>query len=425
MAGVYSVSQITAYIKHMFEQDFALNRVSVKGEVSNCKYHSSGHLYFTLKDASGAIACIMFAGSRKAGDVRLRDGMQIIAKGSVRVYERDGNYHLYVTELTDDGVGQLYRMFEERKRELEEMGMFDVRYKKPIPRYAKTIGIVTSATGAAIRDIMNVSARRNPYVQLILCPAQVQGPGAAAEIVRAIETLDELHPDCMIIGRGGGSIEDLWAFNEEAVAYAIFQCDTPVISAVGHETDFTIADFAADLRAPTPSAAAELAVFDFAQFYGGLEQVRDRLIRLEEAKLQDARARADKSLLRLKLLHPGVQLEKKRETVSQVRAALVGKMEQEIQKYRYQLGLKAQRLQALSPLSRLESGYALVTDFAGKPVLSAGQLSARETIRLYMKDGIVQASVQETAPADWHVRKKENADRGNQNGEKAAKGTKG
>ena len=399
MAGVYSVSQITAYIKHMFEQDFALNRVSVKGEVSNCKYHSSGHLYFTLKDASGAIACIMFAGSRKAGDVRLRDGMQIIAKGSVRVYERDGNYHLYVTELTDDGVGQLYRMFEERKRELEEMGMFDVRYKKPIPRYAKTIGIVTSATGAAIRDIMNVSARRNPYVQLILCPAQVQGPGAAAEIVRA--------------------------FNEEAVAYAIFQCDTPVISAVGHETDFTIADFAADLRAPTPSAAAELAVFDFAQFYGGLEQVRDRLIRLEEAKLQDARARADKSLLRLKLLHPGVQLEKKRETVSQVRAALIGKMEQEIQKYRYQLGLKAQRLQALSPLSRLESGYALVTDFAGKPVLSAGQLSARETIRLYMKDGIVQASVQETAPADWHVRKKGNADRGNQNGEKAAKGTKG
>lgn len=269
MASVYSVSQVNTYIKNMFAQDFALNRIQVKGEVSNLKYHTSGHIYFTLKDGGSALAAVMFAGRRAAGlKFRMQEGQQVIVRGSIEVYERDGRYQLYAKEIEPDGTGDLYRRFVELRDRLEEMGMFAGEYKQPIPRYARTVGIVTASTGAAIRDIMNISARRNPYVQLVLFPAQVQGEGAVPSIVKGIEVLDRMGLDVIIVGRGGGSIEDLWAFNEEAVARAIFACRTPVISAVGHETDVTIADYVADLRAPTPSAAAELAVFDYAQFEG-------------------------------------------------------------------------------------------------------------------------------------------------------------
>lgn len=253
MKNVYSVGQINTYIKNMFAQDFMLNRVSIKGEVSNCKYHSSGHIYFTLKDASGTIAAIMFAGNRRNGlKFAMKEGDKVVVTGSVEVYERDGKYQLYAREIELDGAGNLYLKFEALKRELEEMGMFAPEYKKPIPRYAKRVGIVTAATGAAVQDIRNIAARRNPYVQLILYPAQVQGDGAVPSIINGIHALDALGVDVMIVGRGGGSIEDLWAFNEEAVARAIFECETPVISAVGHETDTTIADYVADMRAPTP-----------------------------------------------------------------------------------------------------------------------------------------------------------------------------
>lgn len=393
MASVYTVSQITAYIKHMFEQDFALNRVSVKGEVSNCKYHSSGHLYFTLKDVSGAIGCIMFAGLRKSTDVILRDGMQVIARGSIRVYERDGRYNLYVSELTADGIGELYRMFEERKRALEEMGMFAPEYKKPIPGYVRTVGIVTASTGAAVRDIMNISARRNPYVQLILYPAQVQGIGAAESIVRGIETLDRMGLDCLIVGRGGGSIEDLWAFNEESVARAIFQCDTPVISAVGHETDFTIADFAADLRAPTPSAAAELAVFDYGQFQSRLADTRARMEQALLRRLEETAGRVNQSMLRLQLLHPGSRLMKSREKLAGMSAQMTALMEQEIRRYRYLLEIRAQKLQSVSPLHRLSGGYALVTDGTDTPVEGIDSLPDSGIIRIHMRDGIAEARV--------------------------------
>ena len=226
MAGVYSVSQVNAYIKNMFAQDFALNRISVKGEVSNCKYHTSGHIYFTLKDGLGAMQAVMFASRRKGLTFRLEEGQQVVVKGSIEVYERDGRYQLYASEITLDGTGDLFRRFEKLRNELEEMGMFSPEYKTPIPKYAKTVGIVTASTGAAIRDIINISGRRNPYVQLVLCPALVQGAGAAPSIVRAIQTLDALHLDVLIVGRGGGSIEDLWAFNEESVARAIFACRT-------------------------------------------------------------------------------------------------------------------------------------------------------------------------------------------------------
>ncbi|MEE1028878.1 MAG: exodeoxyribonuclease VII large subunit, partial [Agathobacter sp.] len=261
--NVYTVGQVNNYIKNMFAQDFLLHRISIKGEVSNCKYHSSGHIYFTLKDSAGTISAIMFAGNRRGLNFQMKEGDKVIVTGSVEIYERSGSYQIYAREIELDGEGNLYLKFEALKRELEEMGMFAPEYKQPIPKYSKRIGIVTAPTGAAVQDIRNISYRRNPYVQLILYPALVQGDGAAESIVNGIRALEHIGVDVIIVGRGGGSIEDLWAFNEEIVARAIFDCQIPVISAVGHETDWTIADYVADMRAPTPSAAAELAVYDY------------------------------------------------------------------------------------------------------------------------------------------------------------------
>lgn len=257
-----------------------LRQVSIKGEVSNCKYHTSGHIYFTIKDAGAAMNAIMFAGSRAAGlSFHMKEGDQVIVTGSVEVYEKTGAYQLYAKKIEFDGEGNLYLKFEQLKRELEEMGMFAAEYKQPIPQYAGRIGVVTAPTGAAVQDIRNVSSRRNPYVQVILYPALVQGEGAADSIVKGIQTLDAMNLDVIIVGRGGGSIEDLWAFNEEIVARAIFDCRTPIISAVGHETDWTIADFVSDRRAPTPSAAAELAVSDYRQTLERLDNLRRRMDR--------------------------------------------------------------------------------------------------------------------------------------------------
>ena len=293
MGSVYTVSQVTSYIRNMFTQDFALNRISIKGEVSNCKYHTSGHIYFTLKDGGAQIAAVMFAGQAKSLDFHLTEGQEVVVSGTVDVYERDGRYQLYAKEIKREGRGDLFLRFEKLRDELEEMGMFDGCYKQPIPKYAKKIGIVTASTGAAIRDIMNITARRNPYVQLILYPALVQGEQAKYSIVKGIKTLDALGLDVLIVGRGGGSIEDLWAFNEEMVARAIFECHTPVISAVGHETDVTIADYVADLRAPTPSAAAELAVFDYKQFEETVAAYKLLLDKAANRKLEQARFRLE------------------------------------------------------------------------------------------------------------------------------------
>ena len=289
--NVYTVKQVNAYIKNMFTQDYMLNRIYVKGEVSNCKYHTSGHIYFSLKDESGTIACVMFAGQRGGLSFRMSEGQQVVVLGSVNVYERSGSYQLYAREIHLDGDGLLYERFQMLKKELEEMGMFAPEYKKPIPAYARRIGVVTASTGAAIRDIMNITARRNPYVQLILYPAQVQGEGAKESIVRGIQMLEKADVDVMIVGRGGGSIEDLWAFNEEEVARAIFNCSIPIISAVGHETDTTIADYVADLRAPTPSAAAELAVSDVRQTEQRLQEYQFKMNRLLAQRIQMERLR--------------------------------------------------------------------------------------------------------------------------------------
>ena len=263
MKNTYSVGQVNRYIKNMFTQDYLLQKIYVKGEVSNCKYHTSGHIYFSLKDETGTLNCVMFAGHRRGLAFAMKNGDKVIVGGSVDVYERDGRYQMYAKEITLEGAGTLYERYLALKQELEDMGMFAQEYKQPIPRFIRRLGVVTAPTGAAVQDIRNISYRRNPYLQIILYPALVQGAGAAESIVKGIQMLDKTDVDVIIVGRGGGSIEDLWAFNEEIVARAIFECSTPIISAVGHETDFTIADFVADLRAPTPSAAAELAVDDY------------------------------------------------------------------------------------------------------------------------------------------------------------------
>ena len=418
MASVYTVSQVTAYIRNMFTQDFALNRISIRGEVSNCKYHTSGHIYFTLKDGGAQIAAVMFAGQRKGLDFELQEGQEVTVSGTVDVYERDGRYQLYAKEITREGKGDLFRRFEKLRNELEEMGMFDSCYKQPIPRYARKVGIVTAGTGAAIRDIMNISARRNPYVQLILYPALVQGEQAKYSIAKGIETLDRMGLDVLIVGRGGGSIEDLWAFNEEMVARAIFNCTTPVISAVGHETDVTIADYVADLRAPTPSAAAELAVFDYSQFVEQVNLYRQVLERSMERRLEKVHFRLDQCGMRLKLLSPEKQLNDRRQRLADIESRLERMMEENLGLSRrkledrrrrlearmalgltegkHRLALLSGRLDGLSPLKKLGGGYGFVTDAKGRAFTSIAQAGTGDTIRISVKDGRVDALVTNT-----------------------------
>lgn len=392
--GIYTVSQVNTYIKNMFVQDYALSRISVKGEVSNCKYHSSGHIYFTLKDGKGTLSAVMFASQRVGLSFRLEEGQQVIVTGSVDVYERDGKYQLYAKEIKREGKGDLFLRFQQLKEELEEMGMFSPEYKQPIPRYAKVIGVVTAPTGAAIRDIMNISARRNPYVQLVLYPALVQGEQAKYSIAEGIRTLDAVGVDVMIVGRGGGSIEDLWAFNEEMVARAIFDCSTPVISAVGHETDVTIADYVADLRAPTPSAAAELAVFDYLRFQREIEGYVSALRIGMERKLQQERARLEQYQFRLKLKDPVHELRVNRQRIAEFENGFRREMDERLKEARHRLALAAGRLKGLSPLEKISGGFGFLTDEQGKRIQSAGQVSPGDRISIQVRDGKILARVE-------------------------------
>ena len=394
--NVYSVAQVNRYIKNMFTQDFMLNRIYVKGEVSNCKYHTSGHIYFSLKDESGAIACVMFAGDRRSGlAFRMQEGQKVIVLGSVSVYERDGRYQLYAREIMPDGEGDLYRQFELLKKDLEEMGMFAQEFKQPIPFYSRTIGIVTAPTGAAIRDIMNISRRRNPYVQLVLYPALVQGEQAADSIVRGIHTLDQYGVDVIIAGRGGGSMEDLWAFNEEKVARAIFECRTPIISAVGHETDTTIADYVADLRAPTPSAAAELAVTDYWQLMSGLELYRNQLADRLEQKIHNDRQRAEYLRLRLLQASPEYQLREKKQYAADLEERLKRSMDQKLTDRKHKIALYAERLDGVSPLKKLQQGYSYTEASDGKALRSVSQVAPSDLLLIHVTDGTIQAEVKE------------------------------
>lgn len=395
--NVYTVGQVNAYIKNMFTQDFMMNRIYVKGEVSNCKYHTSGHIYFTLKDETGALQAVLFAGNRKGLAFSMKDGDNVIVLGAVSVYERDGKYQLYAKEIILDGAGLLYQRFEALKQELEEMGMFAPEYKQPIPRYIRTLGIVTAPTGAAIRDIQNISRRRNPYVQAILYPAQVQGEGAAASIVNGIYALERLGVDVMIVGRGGGSIEDLWAFNEEVVARAIFECSVPVISAVGHETDTTIADYVADLRAPTPSAAAELAVYDIRELQGQLLTMRMELNRRMSEKLERCQEQVRQYQRNFKLLAPANRINEKRQLEADLADRLQSLLLQHLTAAKHELELYAGKLDALSPARKMSQGYAFITDGDGKGIRSVEKLRQGDDLNIHMGDGRVRAQVCEIA----------------------------
>ena len=391
--NVYTVKQVNSYIKNMFTQDFMLNRIYVKGEVSNCKYHTSGHIYFSLKDESGTIACVMFAGQRGGLSFHMREGQQIIVLGSVNVYERPGSYQLYAQEIRLDGEGTLYEKYQMLKQELEEMGMFAPEYKKAIPRYAKRIGVVTAPTGAAVRDIMNISARRNPYVQLLLYPAQVQGEGAKESIVRGIRMLEAKNVDVIIVGRGGGSIEDLWAFNDECVARAIFDCQVPVISAVGHETDVTIADYVADLRAPTPSAAAELAVWDYRQLQGYLDECRLRMNRSMTGTIRINRLRLKELDVRLSYLHPRHKLQDQQQRLIELEEELRTLMRDRVKEARHRLAIQIEKLNGLSPVRKLNQGFAYVEEADGGVVKSIRQVEKGDELTVYVTDGLIRTSV--------------------------------
>ena len=368
----------------------------MKGEVSNCKYHTSGHIYFSLKDESGMIACIMFAGQRGGLSFRMQEGQQVIVLGNVTTYERDGKYQLYAKEIILDGAGALYEKFEALKQELGEMGMFAEEYKQPIPKFARTIGIVTAPTGAAIRDIINVAGRRNPYVQLLLYPALVQGEGASASIVEGIAALEKKGVDLIIVGRGGGSIEDLWAFNEEIVARAIFNCRIPVISAVGHETDTTIADYVADLRAPTPSAAAELAVFEYETFLNEVEEYRIKIRKAIRQKAEWEKMKIGQYALQLKYLHPRNKLRDKQQRTVELEERFRQTMERKIDDEKRRFAFYIERMKGLSPLAKLNQGFAYISTENGKVVKTIADTANGETLNVYVTDGVIKARVEDT-----------------------------
>ncbi len=395
--SVFSVGQINTYIKNMFRQDYLLHTVLVRGEVSNCKYHSSGHIYFTLKDETGSLSCVMFAGNRRGLTFHMKEGDQVIAAGSVDVYPRDGRYQLYAEQIIADGAGVLNERYEQLKHRLEELGMFDESYKQPIPRYIQTLGVVTAPTGAAVRDIINVSLRRNPYLQIILYPALVQGEGAAQSIVNGIRALEMQKVDVIIIGRGGGSLEDLWAFNEEIVAQAVFDCTVPIISAVGHETDTVITDYVADLRAPTPSAAAELAVFDYFRLVDTLEEYRSQLTGSMEHRIALRREQLASLERALGYASPAAKVRERRMQTLQLTEQLNHAMEQCLTAKKHELALLAGRLHAASPLVRLSGGYGYV-EKDGRGLRSIQEVQKGDLLQIYLQDGSFMAKAEEILP---------------------------
>ncbi len=401
MQNVYTVGQVNSYIKNMFVQDFLLQDLSVKGEVSNCKYHSSGHIYFTLKDGKGTISCVMFAGNRSGLSFRLTEGVQVIVRGCIDVYEQDGKYQMYAKGVTRDGMGALYERFEQLKRKLAEQGMFAPEYKRQIPGFIKTLGVVTAPTGAAVRDIINIVSRRNPYVQIILYPAIVQGDAAAESIVKGIHALEKERVDVIIAGRGGGSIEDLWAFNEESVAQAIFDCSVPIISAVGHETDTTIADYVADLRAPTPSAAAELAVCDISLVLGQMEGIKASLNRQIAGRIKLARANSTALGARLKVNSPTGRIRERRTYSMNLEERINAAMKNKIVEKRHRLAIYIERLKGNSPLDKLNQGYSYVSDSRGKTVTDVNRVSAGDSLMVYVKNGKIKTEVKETFCKDY------------------------
>lgn len=393
MGQISSVSQVNMYIKNMFMRDYKLNDISVKGEISNCKYHSSGHIYFTIKDKTSQLSCVMFASMRKNLEFKLEEGQSVIVDGNISVYERDGKYQLYARNITKEGFGKLYEEYEKLKKRLLEDGLFDKSKKRKIPAYAAKIGVVTARTGAVIQDICNVSNRRNPYVQIILYPAKVQGTGAAETIIKGIKYFEKTDVDTIIIGRGGGSIEDLWAFNDEKLARVIAGCKKPIISAVGHETDTTIADYAADLRAPTPSAAAELAVYSYRETVIALREAGHSLRWQMENILKIKKLKLAGYITVIQHESPKNLINDRRMFVADMQEKMENLMRQKLVSSKHQLELYIQEMKGLSPLYKLQGGYAYVSDESGRNIKSVDELKKGEQINLAFKDGYAKAVI--------------------------------
>ena len=417
MAGVYTVTQINSYIKNMFRQDFVLNRIQIKGEISNCKYHTSGHIYFTLKDADAALSVIMFASQAAKLAFKLKDGMSVVVSGRVDVFDAAGKYQLYANTVQQEGIGELYQKFEQLKQYYEDMGYFAKEYKRPLPAFTKKLGVVTSKTGAAVQDIMNISKRRNPYIQIVLYPAYVQGEHAKQSIVSGITRLDKMGLDCIIVGRGGGSIEDLWAFNEPEVVEAVFNASTPVISAVGHETDFTLTDFVADMRAPTPSAAAELAICNYRELLETIRTQRERMHRSMRRKLEVASLHTARYAEKFRYLSPSGKLKSMRQQLAdyeeQIPKAMHQRLEQEqersrkvqemlpllmernLRESRQQLAIRIELMKGLSPLAKLNQGFSYVQGSEGT-VKKVADVKKGDWLRIYVTDGQIEAQVTDT-----------------------------
>ena len=392
----YTVGQINTYIKNMIDSDYLLKNLVIKGEVSNCKYHSMGHIYFSLKDETGSMRSVMFKGNVISGlKFRLEDGQSVYVQGSINVYERDGAYQLYARKIVqdEDTKGKLFAEYEKLKARLYEEGLFDFEVKKKIPEYPKKVGIVTAETGAAIQDIMNIAKRRNPYVQLILYPAKVQGEGAAETIARGIKKLDAMGLDTIIVGRGGGSIEDLWAFNEEIVARAIYDAKTPIISGTGHEVDNTIADYVADLRAPTPSAAAELAIPDIMSTIRNVSSLRLQLDRSIINIVNEHRSRLQNLKLRIESKSPEKLLHDRQQYLSVLTDGLHNSMNNKLNSYKNRLEVSIARLDGLSPTAKLKGGFGYV-EAGDKPLTSVKQVKSGDEVKITLSDGSLSAIVQ-------------------------------
>ena len=395
MASIYTVSQANDYIANMFAQDYMLKRIQVSGEVSNCKYHPSGHIYFTLKDSGGTLSAVMFRSNAAGLSFVIQNGDKLVVSGSIEVYKAGGSYSLHAAKIEKQGQGDLYEKYLKLKKELEEMGLFADEYKQPLPRYAQRIGIVTAKTGAAIKDIINISKRRNPYVQLILYPAIVQGERAVPSIIKGIKMLDSMNLDVIIVGRGGGSIEDLWAFNDENVARAIFAARTPIISAVGHETDYTIADFVADLRAPTPSAAAELATTDISKLENDLNNYIFRLRNGIYQKRDSLKSELKELSLRMELKSPSRRTNEINARLKELKLNMRYIIKNKYAESRHSFELLVQRLDALSPIRHISNGYAYISDIKGSKIGSIKDINVGDSINIRLSDGAAIADIKE------------------------------
>ena len=392
--NVISVTQLNEYIRSRMDADEMLAGVAVKGEISNYKMYPSGHHYFTLKDEGGALKCVMFKGNAVRLRFRPENGMKVIAMGRVTVFPRDGAYQLYCTAMAMDGIGDLYAAFEQLKAKLAAQGLFDPAHKKPIPKYPGTIGIVTSSAGAAVHDMLRILRKRYPLSKVLLLPVRVQGVEAPPEIAAAIQYANHFRlADLLIVGRGGGSIEDLWAFNDERVAYAIYESKIPVISAVGHEPDVTISDFVADLRAATPSNAAELAVPDQDSLRQQLDSVSASMASLMTRQIRAARQHLNVLAKSPSLASPVGYLNQKRQNLTLLKNRLISAETRKLEVEKRRFVELTAKLDAMSPLKVLTRGYAMAQDDAGQVIRSVSQVSAGDRITVRLSDGSVDATV--------------------------------